>query len=340
MMRVLKMLIFLCSISILGMAQEGGLHTYEFLNLSPNAHVTGLGGRQIAVYNDNPSMGFTNPSLINAKMHRQLNVGAVLYPGDVYYGDAFYARSISDKLNMAGGVHFVHYGSFEGLDANGNPSSNFNALETALSVGASYKYKGLVYGLNTNWVMSSFESYSSFGAALDASVAYVDSVGNFIVTVVAKNIGTQFSTYRPDNQEPLPFDMRMAVSKRLQYLPFRFTVTAHDLHKWDIRYDDPNVETGSTILGGEETEVEKNYFADKLFRHLIFSGQFYFGKRINVNFGYDHQRRQELKVLSTFGLSGFSFGAGLDFKRFDVQFGSMLFNPAGNSGHFSFGMKI
>lgn len=320
-------------------AQVGGIHTYEFLNLSPTAKVTGLGGKQIAIFDDNPAMAYQNPSLLNASMHKQLNVGAVLYPGDINYGDAFYARSFNENITYALGAHFIHYGRFQGFDAAGNPSANFNALESAILIGASYKRGPLVYGLNTKWIISSLESYSSFGVAADASIAYIDTTSNFIATIVAKNIGTQITTFTADNREALPFDLQAAVSKRLRYLPFRFTITAHDLHIWDIRYNDPNVNTGSTIIG-TENESEKNYFADILFRHLIFSGEFYFGKRINVNFGYDHQRRQELSVLSTFGLSGFSFGAGLDFKRFDVQFGTMIFNPAGSSGHFSFGIRL
>lgn len=136
----------------------------------------------------------------------------------------------------------------------------------------------------------------------------------------------------------MPFDIQLGISKKLEYLPFRFAVHAHNLLKWDIRYDNPNLQQDNPFLG--QDTVQKNYFADKLFRHLIFSGEFYFGKNVRIRLGYNHLNRQELKVENAGAFAGVSFGAGIRIKRFKIDYGRGNFHVASGINHLSITMDM
>ena len=153
----------------------------------------------------------------------------------------------------------------------------------------------------------------------------------------SKTWGTQLSTYT-NTKEDLPFDVQLGISQRLKHLPFRFGITAHHLHQWDIRYDDPNLQNNSIFDDGSDDN--KSHFGDKLFRHLIFSGELFLGKNLVVRAAYNHQRKQELSVAAKGGGVGFSYGAGIHIKRFHVSYGRSIYHLAGGSHHFSISTQL
>jgi len=50
---------------------------------------------------------------------------------------------------------------------------------------------------------------------------------------------------------------------------------------------------------------------------------------LQIRIGFDFQRRQELKLEQRPGMSGLSFGLGLNFRKFHVDYGLMVFSRAG-----------
>jgi hypothetical protein len=54
-------------------AQIGGEHVYSFLNLSPSARITGLGGQLISVRDGDVSLAYGNPALLNPEMHQAIS---------------------------------------------------------------------------------------------------------------------------------------------------------------------------------------------------------------------------------------------------------------------------
>lgn len=312
---------------------NGGESAFSFLTLPNGARVTGLGGAAISINDNDPNLGQQNPALYRGAMSKKVAVGANAYLADLIYGNAVYVVERDSGLTAAIGVQYLNYGDFTASDASGNVTGDFSGNDVALLLGLSYQKNNWSYGAHLKPIFSGIESYSAFGAALDLGVNYFNPETDFSFSVVAKNAGVQLRNYQEGTRAPLPFDLQMGVSKRLKYLPLRVMVTAHHLHTWDIRYDDPSLQVNNTLIG--EDEVTQNYFADILFRHLIFGGEFYFGKNVRVQLGYNHLRRQELRLTQRGGLLGFSFGLGMRIKRFELNYGRGNYHFADGSNHLS-----
>ncbi|HYD89944.1 MAG TPA: hypothetical protein VEA37_00475, partial [Flavobacterium sp.] len=184
-------------------------------------------------------------------------------------------------------------------------------------------------------------SYRSFGSAFDLAASFDDTAKMFVASLVVKNIGYQFVPYTKGNHEPLPFEIQVGASKRFEHLPFRLSILAHNLQKLNIRYDDPARRVDDVLLTDTaENTGEKKYIADKIARHFIVSGEFYFGKALRITFGYNHLRRQELAYPTKKGLAGISFGAGITVKKIQISYARGQYNAAGGVNHFSISTNL
>jgi hypothetical protein len=67
------------------------------------------------------------------------------------------------------GVNYVNYGSFEGYDESGQPTTSFTGSEIALSTGYAYNipYTTIHIGANAKLISSTLENYNSLGGAID-----------------------------------------------------------------------------------------------------------------------------------------------------------------------------
>ena len=123
-----------------------------------------------------------------------------------------------------------------------------------------------------------------------------------------QNIGRQIISYN-GVKEALPFEVKLGLSKKLEHLPFRFSIEYNHLENWDLTYNYNPTVTIDPITG--EEVVNTLSFGQKLFRHFTTSGELSIGKHLQLRMGYDAQRRHELTVNSFLGMVGFSWGIGL-----------------------------
>ena len=328
-----------------GTGQIGGLNTFEFLNLSPSARVTGLAGSLIAVRDDDVALALANPALLNPSMHQALSFQHNFHVAGINTGYASYGQHFDNiKTTFHGGVQYVSYGEFDQTDEFFQTNGTFKASEYAITLGGSYQaYDRLAVGANLKFVTSQFESYNSLGLAADLAAVYFDTARNFTATVIFKNMGTQLSTYTDDNSEPLPFEIQLGLSKRLKYLPFRFSIIYHNFQRWNILYENPDSGENTLFLGDTPTErSQTSIWFDNFFRHFIFNGEFLFGKKDNfrLRLGYNHFMRKELTVESFGSLAGFSFGVGFKVNRFRVDFGRTTFHLGGGLTHFGIATNL
>ena len=327
-------------------AQIGGNNTYEFLNLSPSARVSGLAGNLITVRDDDVALGFANPSLLNNQMHQQLSFNHNLHLAGIQNGYVSYGHHV-DAIGTSfhGGLQYISYGEFDATNEFDNILGTFKASEYALTLGAARQlYDRLAVGANLKVISSQLESYNSYGLSVDLGAFYQDTSGRFSATLVMKNIAAQLSTYAFDNREPLPFEIQVGISQRLKHLPFRISVVYHNLQRWNILYDDPNAEETTLFLGGDQSSEKSDLSIniDNFFRHMIFSGEFLFGKKENfrLRVGYNHLVRKELSVRNFRSLAGFAFGMGFKVNRFRVEYGRHIYHLAGGTNHFSISTNI
>lgn len=343
-----KIILFLFSLALCfsATAQVGGDNVYEFLNLSASARITGLGGNLISVKDDDVALAYANPSTLNARMHQAISFNYNFHLADINNGYFAYAHHI-DKWDATvhGGIQFIKYGTFQNTNEIGEVLGEFEVDEYAFTFGASKQlYENLSVGANFKLITSQFEAYNSVGIAGDFGAFYSDTTGRKSITLVFKNVGTQLSTYRADNREPLPLDVQLGISRRLNHLPFRVSIIAHNLHRWNITYDDPNNQESIFLIGDGESQGDSDLkvFIDNLSRHFIFSGEFLFGKKevIRLRFGYNHFMRKELSVNNFRSLSGFTFGAGIKINRFRIDYGRGVYHLAGGVNHLSISTNL
>ncbi|KAA3621496.1 MAG: hypothetical protein DWQ02_27645 [Bacteroidetes bacterium] len=331
MTKKLLALIFFTSILMESFGQIGGQTTYDFMNLPSSSRISALGGHLITVSDEDVALAYHTPSLLNQQMHGSLSFNQGFHVAGIKFGYFGYGHHVSQwNTTFHGGIQYTSYGTFDLTDDRGDVLGTFKANEFAITLGAGYQWQErLTLGANVKLITSAFESYNSVGLTTDLSATYADTSKRLAVTLLAKNIGTQLSTYREDNSERIPFEMQVGVSKQLKYLPFRLSVVYRYFDKWDILYDDPEAEDEILFLGEEPQErSQASVFADNLFRHFVFSGEFLLGKKENLRLrlGYSHLRQKEMTISNFRGFSGFSFGFGIKVKTFRLDYGRSNFH--------------
>jgi len=326
---------FLVLLSQAGMAQKGGESTYSFLGLTNSARVAALGGEVVSLMDDDINLVFHNPALLTSGMHNHLNFNYVNYFAGVNYGYASYGYSRENIGNFAAGMHYVDYGTFDYTDELGQELGTFRASEYALNLFYSRSVIDTFFtvGVNLKPIYSSFEQYNSFGIALDAGITYHNPRTLTTVGLVAKNMGTQITSYT-GTREKLPFEILVGITQGLAHAPFRFNVTYQHLERWDLTYSTEEDESSNSM--GEEAEKSGfDVFGDKLMRHLVFGVEFLLGKNFHIDLGYNYKRRQEMKVSVRPGMVGFSMGFGFKVSKFHFAYGRSTYHLAGATNHFS-----
>ncbi len=324
--------------------QIGGRHFYEFLVVSNSARITALGGSAIAVKDADATLAFFNPSALNASMHQRISFAHNFYLGDLQNGYFSYAHHLGESdYTLHGAIHYMSYGEFEAADIYGDRQGTFKASEQAYTVGVSKQLnENYSVGTNLKLVNSGFESYSSFGVSGDLAFMFHNPVSQTTASLVLNNIGSPLTYYTEDESGKLPFNVMLGFSKRLKHLPFRYSIIAHHLDEWNIAYDNPDDRETQLFLGEETQTDDGASFADILFRHFIFNGEFLFGKSesFKVRLGYNHLRRAELKLNDVFTISGFSFGVGFKVSKIFIDYGYSSYHLAAGAHHFTLSTSI
>lgn len=317
-------------------AQIGGDNTYEFLNLSSAARIGAMGGKLVPVADNDVNLVWTNPALLSDSMSRHLTFSGVNYFADIKYGYAAYAHHYEGIGNFSAAIHYVDYGSFDETDVTGQVLGTFGAREYSLNLTYSRPLldSSLSVGGTFKTIYSSLEDYNSFGLAADLGAHYLLKNNVTNLSLVFRNIGTQLTTYRPGNREPLPFEIQLGISHRLPKAPFRFSLVLHHLEKFDLTYEDPAKKDQVDPITGEPLQ-EKITFGDKVLRHVIFGTELLISRSFHIRASYNFQRRNELGVSTKLSTVGLSWGFGFRISKFHLSYGRAAYHLAGASNHFS-----
>lgn len=325
-------------------AQRGGEHVFTFLELPPSSRIAAMGGSVISIRDSDPAFAVVNPALLNPKMDNGLTFQYQFLFDGISDGYAAFARHFPNaNLTAHAGMQFIQYGTFDLADEYGNIQGTFKANELALTIGAAREIgERLSAGANLRFVQSNFESYHSSGLLFDIGGSYEDTANNLVLAFVARNVGVQVSTYSGVHEDA-PLNIEVGLSKRLEHLPFRLSITAHSLNQWNLLYDSPLQAPETTVIG--EAPKKQSQFSrdlDNVFRHLDFGGEFILGKEENLflRFGYNHQRRKELSVNNLRSFAGFSLGFGIRIKQFALDYAFASQHIAGSTQHFGISTNL
>ncbi len=272
---------------------------YNFLRLPVSAHAAALGGENITVIEDDPTLMFANPALLASVSDKTLNLNFMTYMAGSATGSASFNRIINDKSSWGVMAQYINYGSMKETDADNNQTGDFTAQEIALAGAYSYTLaKNLVGGITARLVTSYIGSYNSMAASIDLGLNYYNPDSEWSASIVAKNLGGQVKAYN-DEFGSMPTDLQIGVSKRFLNMPFRISLTAVDLTHW-------------------------NYSA---LNHLVAGVDLMLGDQFYISGGYNFRRAKEMKIEQGSGSesssgshgAGLTLGAGVQLERFKLQ---------------------
>lgn len=268
---------------------------YNFLRLPVSAHAAALGGENISIDDDDPTLVFHNPALASNVADRSLNLNYMTYMEGVKVASASFVKAFRERATWALEAQYVDYGTMKHTTVDNEVLGDVSAKDIA--VGGTFTYTlsdKIAGGVTAKFVSSSLAGYNSIGVAVDLGVNYLNPDLGLSVSAVARNLGGQLKAYE-DDFEKLPFDLQLGVSKRLGESPLRFSVTMTRLHDWD----------------------------DKFINHFIFGAEAFLSDNIWFGGGINPRRSDEMKISdgeseSSHG-AGFSLGGGLQLDRFKLQ---------------------
>lgn len=300
--------------------------SYEFLDLPTTARSIAIGGNHAVLGTDDVGFCFQNPAALRDTLHQSVSINASFLPQGIIYGTGIYAQQVEGIGTFAAGVQYINYGQFDRTDEDRNELGTFGAQEAAIYLTASRQMTPwLRIGATVKPVFSHFDTYNSFGIAMDMGAYYTSPDGSLQAGLVIRNVGGQISSYDPDAQrKPLNTDIRIGAAYKLEHAPIRVTTTLKDIYHWKISTDNDN----------------KISFGDNLMRHMLIGVEFMPIRNFFVGVGYDQRQRKETRSSASGGAAGFSFGCGLRVYKIDIAYGYRKYHLAGASNTISISTNL
>ncbi len=286
-------------ILLLTFTSANAQNTYDFLRLDMSARAGALAG-SFVTNNDDPDVIFYNPAGLDMLEGQPVSFSFVKHLLDINLASLSYSQNFEGIGRFGAAVKYINYGSFTGADEFGNKTADFGAGEVAFIVGyANALDENFYYGVNVKYIFSSLASYTSSAVAGDIGLHYAFPAAMVDIGFAVLNMGSQITSYI-DTKEKLPLDVVVGVSKRLENLPVRLSLDFHKLNE------------------------ERDDFAQRL-KAFTVGAEFNLSKVLKLRFGYDNEKRSELKVGTTAGIAGFNagFGAIISGYTFDYGFSSL-----------------
>ncbi len=312
-------------------AQIGGTSVYQLLNLPPSARSAALGGWVPGAWDDDPSLAYHNPALANPRMNNQLSLNYSNYLADIRYGYLAYSHDLGKWGTPVIGLQYINYGTFIEANEFGDILGNFSAAEYTLNLSYAYTLDSLLsIGVTVRPIYSVLERYTSFGLGADFGIHYHSANNQFAFTLVARNLGTQLSTYATPNRERLPFEVLTGINYKLKYAPFRLHITARNLQQFNLR-------PASEMFADDVSFISKSgQNAVLALDHVVAGVEFIPGDLLAIRIGYNFLRRTELRMAEFGGATGFSFGAGMNFGRLTIDYALASYHVSGLTHSISF----
>ncbi len=293
----MKKSIFIVILSLVAMltkAQESQT-AYNFLRLPVSAHVAALGGDNITITDDDPTMIFHNPAMLGGVSDKSLNLNYMTYMEGTMVGSASFVRAWGDRGTWGVSASYMDYGSMRQTTADNIQTGEFSAKDIMLGGSVAYSLSTLFTGgITAKIISSSIAGYNSMAVAVDLGINYFDEAQGLSLSAVARNLGGQIDAYDEDF-EKIPFDLQVGISKKMAMAPLRFSATLNNLHDWD----------------------------DSFIHHLAIGADIFLSDNIYIAGGYNFRRNKEMRISDSEGESshgaGLSFGGGVQLERFKLN---------------------
>lgn len=316
--------------SLTSMAQVGGNDSFTFLKIPTNPVTSGLGGINISKTEKDPNGFLQNPALLDSTENNLLSVNYLPYFSGVKYSSVAFVKTIHKSTFGISG-QYLSYGDFQLTDPAGNILGKFSVNDVALTLSHARKQGNITFGGNLKFVNSVIESYTASAILLDFGGVFKHPKQDLSYAIAVRNIGVRLKSFTPFDSPDLPLDVLMGVTFKPQFMPVRFSITAHNLYKYDITYLDKSIVKKD--LSGNLIENRVSTI-DNVARHFVIGMELLLSKNFNILAGYNHLRSKELSQQNIGGFSGFSVGFLFKTKMLNFSYSYAGYNVAGNLNSF------
>jgi hypothetical protein len=322
-------------------SQIGGSAIYSVLTLQSSAKTAALGMDFLPCFTEDVSAIINNPSTISERNHNDIGITYTSLFNGINQTSLAYSHSIDKIGNLALGVQYLNYGSFDMTEENGDVVGKFTAADYVFTLSWGKILDSNVFiGANLKPVFSQYESYNGFALAIDLAASYQSSDRTWALSLMARNMGKQIKKLANEDFS-LPFDLQLSASKKLAHAPLTVYAAITDLHRWNLREDDPLNPRDEIDLNGEITKENKFVgIIDNAFRHLQIGVEFTPSKYFYIAAGYSWKRNREMQINDAFSIAGLSYGIGINYSRFRLSYSRNEYHRYGAPNYVSLLIKI
>ena len=294
-------------------SQRGGESSFEYLNNNTNPKITSLGGINISTFSKNANIFISNPSLLADSLNTLISINYGRYTIGLFSTSLSLAKSFSKRGNWAISIDYLGYGLFERYDDKGDYIGDFGSRNIVLYIGNAHKIGNFAIGATIKYANNITDNRYESALLFDIGSSFIHPDKDLLFSLVFKNIGFPISRYSYFNSFIMPLDVQLGLSLKPTGMPFRFSFTLYRLHQLN-----------------SITSSHNNYptISTRLFNHIVLGGELFIGKHINLTVGYNPLQRYDLSFQSTRSISGFSFGASINVKRINLEYGINFIHPS------------
>ena len=301
-------ILWVCTcLSLEAQIKGAGSSVFHFLNLPVSSRMNALGGENVAISDNDISMAFMNPSLLTAHTDKVLQLNYAYYLAGTMFGSVMYGHNYKENY-FAAGIHYLDYGKMQYADELGNLlGSSFTAKDICVNL-IYARQLGPMFrvGATLKPIFSVYESYTSFALGADVGGHFQTRDSALHIGLALRNIGWQLKAFHEEdygqNTEMLPLNLELGLSYRLKHAPLRFSLTVHNMQRWNIAPRETNVK-----------------WYDMLFRHTIWAIDIVpKNEKFYITASYNHRRQAEMNITDVSSIAGLAFGAGVKIYKFQL----------------------
>lgn len=268
-------------------ASGAGTAAFNFLKIGIGPRALGMGGAYTAVADDATSTHW-NPAGLTEMEGAKLAFGYTKYMAGINSGFLAYAKPMGVNSYLGAMINGFYVGGLTRTDENNIELGEFGSSMLVPRVAYARRLsENLSAGVAVKLIYQSIDTFNSYGMALDVGGSYAPTEVPYSFAVVVQNLGQQLKAFVEEKDLP-PITAKVGGVYRHREAPFLVGLDAGKSIDSDIFFS----------LGAE-------YWVNEM---------------LGLRFGYYSLGRDLHSGSDTDILGGLSFGLGLKWKKYDLDY--------------------
>ncbi len=288
--------------------REAGTSGAQFLKLPVNSRAIGMGEAYSSVV-DGADAIYWNPARLSLVPKRAFSFMHAAYFQNISYDFASYAETVGALGTVALGAQYLNSGTLDGSDEFGTPAGTFQPNDLALSLGWGRKFSPhigkedyeFLIGITGKYIRSQITEIAQSGA-VDFGISW-KMLDIYSFSAVLQNVGSEHKF--KGESATLPINAKLGYS----VIYWQALILALDVNF--PRDNDPVVGAGAE------------------YKKTIGKGTWLAGRA-----GYNSRSAADISAVSSV-----SFGAGLGWNAYGIDFAWVPFGDLGHTYRFSLSVK-